>query len=278
MRILVTGAAGRIGRAVLQLLADEGIEASALVMNKADADDLPADRITVGDATERATVAAAVQEVDAVIHLAAIPNPLHDPPERVFAVNTQATFAVLEEAAHAGVRRAVFASSLSATGLPFAPHELHPLYLPLDEDHPDQAADAYALSKQVDEATAAMMARRHGMTIVALRYPYVASAEQLRERAEQLAGDPSGGAGDLWSYLDVRDAARAALDGVRASCTGMHRLYVAASEILAPGPTEELLRRYHPSAELRRPLPGRTGTIDTAAATRVLGFTPRHSP
>ncbi|MFC7586509.1 hypothetical protein ACFQYP_24265 [Nonomuraea antimicrobica] len=42
-----------------------------------------------------------------------------------------------------------------------------------------------------------------------------------------------------------------------------------------PQPTEELMRRYHPATELRRPLPGRTVPVDLTAAAELLGFTAR---
>ena len=42
--------------------------------------------------------------------------------------------------------------------------------------------DAYGLSKLVDESTAAMMARRHGMTVAALRLPFVVDERRRRER------------------------------------------------------------------------------------------------
>jgi nucleoside-diphosphate-sugar epimerase len=273
-RVLVTGAAGRIGRAVVRLLAEQGRAVNALVID--DPGDLEAGRVVVGDATDPAAVDAALAGADAVIHLAAIPSPLHDPPAVVFGSNTLATFTVLEQAGQAGVGRAMIASSYSATGLPFAEAELHPAYVPVDENLPDQAADPYALAKQADELTAAMMARRHGMTVVALRYPYVGTVEQLRLRSAEFTREPKLGARELWSYLDMRDAARAAVLAVDSPDAGAHVVNVAAQETLVPYPTEDLIRDYHPSTELRRPLPGRVSPIDTSAAERLLGFTAHH--
>ena len=73
MRVLVTGAAGRIGRAVLTELTSRGDSATALVL--ADPGDLAADQIFVGSAADSNLVRSAVRHVDAVIHLAAIPSP-----------------------------------------------------------------------------------------------------------------------------------------------------------------------------------------------------------
>jgi nucleoside-diphosphate-sugar epimerase len=272
-RVLVTGAAGRIGRATLELLADQGVAAHAL--DRRDPGDLPAELVVEGDATDPRAVRKALAGVDAVIHLAAIATPLEDPPETVFAVNTQATHTVLEQAGAAGVRRACIASSMALYGLPFAAKPLHPAYVPIDEDLPSQAEDPYALSKQVDELTAAMMARRYGMGVVALRLPFVGGfGERLTRYAAEWADDPEPAASSLWAYLETRDAARACLLALSVPGPGMRALLVAAPETMVPQQTEDLLRRFHPTAEVRRPLPGRTVPVDTSAATRLLGFRP----
>ncbi|MEU7000005.1 NAD(P)-dependent oxidoreductase [Nonomuraea sp. NPDC046570] len=274
-RVLVTGAAGRIGRVVLDLLAARGTSVGALVLE--DPGDLAADLVVEGDATDPKAVRAALAGADAVIHLAAIPTPERLPAEQVFAVNTQSTFTVLEQAGLAGVRRACLASSQAAIGLPFAARELHPAYVPVDEELPGQAEDPYALSKLADELTARMMARRHGMSVVALRLPYVGGVdERLGRFAAQCAADPGLHARGLWAYLDTRDAARACLLALEVPGPGAHVVNVAAPESLVPQPTEELLRRYHPEAEVRSPLPGRTVPVDLSAATSLLGFTAEH--
>ncbi|MEU8269581.1 NAD(P)-dependent oxidoreductase [Sphaerisporangium sp. NPDC049002] len=274
-RILVTGAAGRLGRATLGLLAHEGVPATALDLD--DPGDLPADRVVTGSAGDVSAVRAALEGVDTVIHCAALAAPSLGTPEQVFAGNTRATFVVLEEAAQAGVRRAVIASSFSVLGLPWSSRELHPAYVPIDEALPLQVEDPYALSKQVDEATAAMMARRYGMDSVALRFPLLGGpADQLPGRAASYAADPRTGAHELWTYLDTRDAARANWLAATRPVTGAHVLFVAAPTTLAPQPTEALLDRFHPGAERRAPLPGRAAPIDVSAAAALLGFHAEH--
>ncbi|MFI0417186.1 NAD-dependent epimerase/dehydratase family protein [Spongiactinospora sp. 9N601] len=273
-RVLVTGAAGRIGRAVLDLLAATGVPATALVLD--DPGDLPADPVVRGDATDPAVVRAALKGADAVVHLAAIPTPEREPAEKVFAVNTQSTFTVLEQAGLAGVRRACVAGSQAASGLPFAARDLHPAYAPIDHDLPSQAEDPYALSKLADDLTARMMARRHGMSVVSLRLPYVGGVdERLRDFATACAADPGLHARGLWAYLETGDAARACLLALKVPGPGALPVLVAAPTTLVPHPTEDLMRHYHPSTDLRTPLPGRTVPIDLTRATDLLGFTAR---
>ncbi|WP_027343551.1 NAD-dependent epimerase/dehydratase family protein [Hamadaea tsunoensis] len=274
-RVLVTGAAGRIGRAVLAALARAGVAAHALVLE--DPGDLAAEAVFAGTAADPDLVRAALIGVDGVIHLAAIPDPHHGTPLEVFGGNVTATFTVLDEAGRAGVRNAVIASSYSATGLPFARTLLHPAYLPVDPELPDLAEDPYALSKLTDELTARMVARRYASTVVALRYPYIGGfADRLPAFAARIAADPELGARDMWSYLETRDAARAALLGLGVEVPGAHVVYVAAPRTMVPYATADLLDRFHPGVERRAELPGRTVAIDLQPARDLLGFTAEH--
>jgi nucleoside-diphosphate-sugar epimerase len=146
-------------------------------------------------------------------------------------------------------------------------------YLPIDTALPLQITDPYALSKRVDEETAAMIHRRYGMTVVALRLPFVAdAADRLPRTAARYAADPATGAADVWSYLDARDAARALVAALHPARDGNHVVYVAAPETLAPYPTDELLDRFHPGVR-RPPFPGRSVPIDLEPARELLDFT-----
>jgi nucleoside-diphosphate-sugar epimerase len=334
-RVLVTGVAGRLGRAVVRELAARGIAATGIAREEdlARVSDLPTVgdlpgapvntgasfntggsfntgsesnagsetvdlaeaggagaptgaggsgsaagfRVVAGDVRDPAAVGLALDGVDAVIHLAAIPNPVRDPALTVFASNTAATFTVLDAAAQAGIRRAAIASSLSVTGLPFSPILLAPAYVPVDEDLPLQIADPYALSKQVDEASAQMMWRRHGMSLIALRFPYLGDPDSdLPARVAELTADPAAGVRDMWSYLDYRDAARVCVDAVTVDHTGYAVVGLAAPETLCPYPTEALLDRFLPHVPRLARFEGRAVPIDVSRARSVLGFSPIH--
>lgn len=278
-RVLVTGAAGLLGRHVLAHFDRLGIVVTALVLD--DPGDLAADRVVVGDATDPDIAARAVADADAVVHLAALPSPHVGTPHQVFCGNTAATFTVLHAAGEAGIRRAAIASSINATGLPYHPAPLlsvHPQYLPFDEAAPTQAADWYALSKAVDEQTAAMIHRRYGMDVVALRFPFLATAAHLAEHAGRMAERPEYGARELWSYLDLRDAARACELGLYPRESGAVAAFVTAPDTCVPYPTEDLIAAFHPDVERRAGVkfPGRSVAFDLSVARRVLDFEARH--
>lgn len=276
-RVLVTGAFGMIGSAVVNTLRANDVAVSALAVSEpTPAEAEKVDRLFVGDAGDVDTVRAALADVDAVVHLAALPSPDHADAVDVFAGNTRATFVVLDEAGRAGVGRAVIASSYSILGLPWAARPLHPEYFPINEHTPLQIEDPYGLSKEVDEATARMAGRRYGMGVVALRFPFVGGAYRIQRRLTMTLEDPAVAASESWAYLDVRDAAEVTWLGLTAPVTGVHALFVAAPEILAPYPTEDLIRAHHPTSEIRGPIPGRRTPIDLVPAERLLGFTARH--
>ncbi|RIQ13252.1 NAD-dependent epimerase/dehydratase family protein [Jiangella rhizosphaerae] len=278
-RVLITGAAGLIGRTACRHFAEAGYAVTALVLD--DPGGLSADRVVVGDAADRDTVAAALDGADAVVHLAAIPAPELGSPDAVFAGNTAATFAVLDAAGERGVRNAVIASSINALGYRYGPRQpAHPEYVPLDERLPSVAADPYSLSKLVDELTAQAMHRRHGMDVVALRFPMVGGLgddavadDRLLGYLDKIAADPGHAAPDLWLYLETRDAARAAELALRPSRPGAHTVFVAAPENSTPYPTEQLLAAFHPDVPRRRAFAGREAPVDLAAARELIGFT-----
>jgi nucleoside-diphosphate-sugar epimerase len=269
-RVMVTGAAGLLGRQVLAHLAAAGIPVNALVMEPAP--DIEADRVVVGDARDVSAVRKALDGAGAVIHLAAIPSPLRHPAEEVFGNNVLGTYTVLEQAGAAGISRAVIASSYSVTGLPFAPRTRVPAYLPVDESLPVQVEDPYALSKQTDEATAAMMWWRHGLSVVALRFPFLGGGDRLTELAQRYLHDPASGARELWSYLDVRDAARACELALSRPPTGYQVIGLAAPLTLAPYPTAALLDEFLPGVPRRTDFPGRQVPLDLSRAAQLLGF------
>lgn len=281
MRIVVTGAAGRIGQHVVTELVAHDHQVHAI-----DRTAPPSD--VIGALGEVAWSQADVRDFDsmtrlldgprpdALIHLAAIPSPLHGSPFEVFTTNTQATFAVLEAAGLAGVPRVAIASSTSVTGLPFAWPPVSPLYVPVDEEHPNVGSDPYALSKEADEATARTMHRRHGYQAVALRISNTSTMEYQLAVAADVARDPSGLACELWAYLDVRDGARAFRLAVERDIPGCHVINVMAPDTYSPEPTAELLARYHPSSQVRRPIVGREVPFELTRSRDLLGFTAEH--
>ncbi|GAA5185274.1 NAD(P)-dependent oxidoreductase [Rugosimonospora acidiphila] len=275
-RVLVTGASGTIGRRTVDTLVEAGIGVTAVSVDGPGDWPAPVRGLRI-DATDEAAMAEAMDGCEAIVHLAALAHPSLGTPLRVFTNNVVSTFTVLTLAAQGGIGRAVIASSINASGINLNPHAPAPAYFPLDEDLPADIADAYSLSKRVDELSAAMVARTWGLDVVALRFPLVKSPEELRSIGAETAQDPASMMRTGWAYLTVDDAARAVLCALRAPLPGAHVIGVSAADTLLDLPSEDLLDRYAPGVARRRRFADREALIDTTRARTLLGFEPAQS-
>jgi nucleoside-diphosphate-sugar epimerase len=118
-RLLVTGATGAIGPAVVRASLAAGHDVRALVRGDAPADALPGVEWCKGDLLEPASLVAAVRQVDAVVHLAALLHITNPPPalQREYErVNVDGTAHLLAAARAAGVPRFVLASTTAVYG------------------------------------------------------------------------------------------------------------------------------------------------------------------
>ena len=270
MKILVTGGQGRLGRAVTKQLIDRGD-------NPVSVDIQPGANGRIVDVTDVGQVLGVAAGCDAIIHCAAIPSPERHPPEVIFATNVMGTFAVLQAAALAGIDRVVISSSLSALGGAWATPPHPPRYVPVDEDHPLEVEDPYGLSKVINERTAEMFHRRYGMTVAALRFGWMLSAEEVRAEAGQFTHDPLRNQAGLWGFIDERDAAAACLNAVDALDFGFAILNIIGADTLATIPTEEALDRYAPAVERRAALAAFQSPFSIDRARILIGFIPHHS-
>lgn len=253
-RVLVTGAAGLLGRFVVNDLLKAGYEVRGFDRRTGSSDI----EWHVGDVTDAVAVDKAIAGMDAVLHIAAIPNIWSGDGSTIMNVNIQGTFNVFEAAEREGINRVVFCSSDSVAGYTVREGKmLPPRYAPLDTAHPLQATDPYAVSKVLGEDLARSYALR-GMSVIALRTVFVAYPEmecEIIHRAKDpanykgpMVGGPScAGGGPLHHHIDARDLSRAfrlAMEKTMSS-GDFEKYYVSAAVTLSPEPTMERLRRLH---------------------------------
>ena len=86
----------------------------------------------------------------------------------------------------------------------------------------------------------------------------------------------SRGTGALWSYVDVRDAARACRLALEANFAGHQAFNVCAPDTIMDAPTADLAEKYLPQVKSVRKADGRWSGYDTAKAEKRLGFRAKH--
>ncbi len=162
MKILVTGATGKVGSRLAKRLAARGDDVRALVRDPARAAELGAAGIelAVGDLLAADSLAAAVRGVDAVVHCAAFFRGAT--PEQAHEVNDLGSQRLAAAARAARVKRFVFTS----TGLVYGPNGGRPAR----EDDPCNPVAAYPVSKLAAEK---YLLAVEGLPVFVLRLPFV---------------------------------------------------------------------------------------------------------
>lgn len=114
MRVMVTGSRGKVGRWVAQRLYEAGHE---LCLLDKSTDGMPnyGEQVS-GDVRDGVLVRRLMQGVDAVVHLAAIPNDIPGREEELLDINLRGTWTILLAAVESGVKRVVNFSSINALG------------------------------------------------------------------------------------------------------------------------------------------------------------------
>ena len=175
-RVLVTGSNGFIGSALCQRLMQEGIGLRRATRSTGETQcsthsDSAVEEIAVGEHGPSTPWDAAVKDVDVVVHLAAhVHQPMKESAESIATyrrVNVEATETLARSAAHAGVRRFVFLSSIKVNG------DQTDRARALTEVDSPKAQDAYGMSKRDAELVLFRVSKETGMEVVVLRPPLV---------------------------------------------------------------------------------------------------------
>lgn len=277
MRVLVTGAAGKVGRAAVKSLKAAGHKVIETDWN------IPADRPNMVklDATDFGEVLGALsgidtvsRRVDAIVHLAGIPRPGPAPDHRIFDNNTISTYTVFSAAVRLGIRRITWASSETLLGLPF---DVPPAYAPLDEESPLLPNWSYALSKLMGERMAEQFCRWHSdLSITSLRFSNVYAGEDY-DILPDIQARPETRKFNLWGYVDAEDAGEACRLAVDAELPGHHPLIIAAADNIAARDSRALMTEHFPGTDVHPELTGEASLLSTAQANATIGFSPKFS-
>jgi len=164
VKTLITGATGFVGSAVLRKLIDAGYSVRALVRPNSDRRNLaglPVELCT-GDLTDRASLDRALAGCAILFHVAADYRLWIPKPREIYEANVTGTQTIMLAAAHAGVTRIVYTSSVATLGL-------NPDGSPADENTPVSLADMvghYKRSKFLAEAEVKRLVDKQGLPVV----------------------------------------------------------------------------------------------------------------
>lgn len=286
VKVLVTGAAGHLGDALLRLLRAEGREAAGADIEAGPGVD------HVGDIADAAFVGRAMRGVGAVLHAATLHKPhVATHARQAFVdVNITGTLNLLEAARAAGVSAFVFTSTTSVFGDAMAPPPGAPAVW-IDENVLSLPKNIYGVTKLAAEDLCRLFHRKFAMPVVILRtsrfFPEEDDSAAVRGA---YAADNAKLNEMLHRRVDIEDAAAAHLSALqRAEAIGFGRYVVSATTPFgredaaalradAPGVLARVVPDY-PAAYARlgwTMFPSLDRVYDNAAARRDLGWAPRH--
>ncbi len=284
--IMVTGAAGLVGRAVLAALQEQGRRAIGTDLVPPPGSNLL--RADVGD-THRLYAIARSEGVSSIIHCAAVSGPmvLLDQPASIVAANVGGTANVLELARVMQMRRLVFCSSTSAYG---------PTEQPADggsvlAEVPLRPTSVYGATKAACEQLLAGYRLQHGLDAVSIRLSWVYGPGRTTACVirDMISDAQSGrqtvmgwGADFPRQFIHVSDAARALLAAHDAPAIAHHVYAATGGTHLTLGAVADVVRKVLPGARIDMapgpdPLDDYQHRFDIAPIRRDLGFAPQMS-
>ncbi|HSI82140.1 MAG: NAD-dependent epimerase/dehydratase family protein [Candidatus Methylacidiphilales bacterium] len=238
-RVLVTGAAGYLGRSMCDVLASDyellRLDIAAVENGSGiDGTDHPNGNGTSissgkgktlhGSVTDRSLIDQACGQSDALVlaHMAPNRSEAYDWPDACMDINVKGVALALEAAVRHRIRRVVLISSIAVVW----GHVLKKRFLSSDlELFP---TDTYGMTKMLQENVARFYHQKHGLEIAMLRPAYVLREDSLVNKYGETSKNVT------WQCIDPRDIGRAAHAALQVSELGCESFYLMA------GPDAEL--------------------------------------
>ncbi len=185
-RVLITGAGGRIGGSLAELLHDR--YDLRLLYHQRIPESPPVDDWVTMDLSDIGRLEEALRGIDAIVHMAADPY-TNAPWESVLPNNIVGTYNLFEAARRAGVKRIVFASTNHVMGM-YDRDGQWPIYA----DQPVRPDSLYGVSKAFGENLGRFWYDQHGVSVICLRIGWM-----LPEPKDEIS---------RWMWLSPRDCAQ----------------------------------------------------------------------
>jgi UDP-glucose 4-epimerase len=280
MNVLVTGAVGRLGRAVCPLLQSVGMDVRATDRRT---DPTLSYHVDVATLLDRERCYALVEGVDVVVHLGNWASAGMADAQTVFNENCAMNMNIFQAAMERGVRRIIFARTIQVIlgqrpygGIDaLVPQSDYP-YLPLDGSTPPNICNPYAASKSASEQLLQYFSRRHGIHAVAIRFPMLLTPSHYSHIAKTLDQVWNGyNLDEAFTYLTFEDAARLILACLRTELGG-YRVYQPAARtqwvLMSPA---EIITRFFDGVRLNRPVHELASLVDISRIEAETGWSPQ---
>jgi nucleoside-diphosphate-sugar epimerase len=291
MRVLITGASGKLAGFIIRELRDQ-YQLVLTSRRKPDAEfsDLP---WIEGDLNSFSDCQQAVDGIEAIQHLGAQPNPVDHPQLRqqaqeneipfdaTFKTNMLGTYYLMQAAVKTKVKIVVMAGSNCALGHGFRISETpFPIQkLPIDETHPCLPEDSYSFSKRAGEELLASYTRAYGVRTYMTRPAGITPPERRQSMAENVK--PATGWNPwLWCWVGSEDVATAHRLVMEASMGKLDRsipqhdvYFLNAADTSALEPSAELVKKFKPElADQARNIVGHQSFLDCQKLERAVGW------
>jgi nucleoside-diphosphate-sugar epimerase len=276
-RVVVTGGAGKLGRACVDELIRHGWD--VVVFDRVHPPSVGAMFVPI-DLSDYGQVLDAMlgveeryDRLDAVVHLAAVPAPGRVADHLTFMNNMGCTWNVFSAARRAAVTNIVWASSETVLGLPF---DTPPPYIPVDEGYPPRPESTYSLVKTLEEAMAVQLCRWNpDLKMIGLRFSNVMEPADYA-RFPAFDDDPASRKWNLWGYIDARDGAQAVRLALESDLTGTEIFVIANADTVTSRPNAALVKEFYPDVEVRGDLGEHKTLLSIEKASRLLGYQPAY--
>ena len=273
MKILVTGAAGRLGSAVCQLLNKKDIAFRAIDKVEDKRFEYP---IEVVDLLKLKNCKEVLRGVTVLAHFANHPSWNTGSPEEIYRENVTMNMNLFQAAANLDCQRIIFSSSIQLMSgqRPTNDRESHEIllpYLPMDAKMPGIPRNTYALSKEATEAMLHYFSDTKGITTIAIRFPWLLGS-RLLATAIKNGGIKRGKCYDGFAYLPVYSAAEAVVQAIFAEVSGYRQYFVASKDNLEQRATREIIEEQLAHIPCKKPIEAMNSLVDCTNEEIELGW------
>ncbi len=275
MKVVVTGAAGKIGRWTVRTILEAGHE--VIASDRKLREESVSKNFVQAELRDYGQVCQLLMGCDAVVHLGNIPTDIRNTPQAIFENNMLVNFNILEACKDFKIPKLVWASSETVLGYPFLPEELS--YLPVDEEHPNLVKSSYAMAKLLTEHLSGMYYTLTNNQIVTLRFANIYEPDEYSKLPSSHWNDKEKDVQKMnaWAYCDVRDAAQACLLAIEKSNLGNQVFHITAPDTIMPDLSQDLVSRFFPNVTLKRTVQGNETLMAINKARKILGYEPKYT-